>query len=235
MSKYHHRWHEGSNIDLTVGKVVCVGKNYADHVKEMERVFSDSSAPELKEKQAVLFLKPNTAVCNANQNIPISHLTHLGELHNELEIALLIGESLDRRSKNHIDAIIGIGLALDLTLREVQADLKNRGLPWERSKAFDGSCPLSGFIPFSSSQTTLELDNLDLELTINEQVRQRGNSSMMLTPIEPLLVEITTLFSLEPGDIVLTGTPAGVGPLHAGDVINATLNQQTLIDASKFT
>lgn len=234
MSKYQHVWHNGEPINLAAGKAVCIGKNYADHVKEMEVIFNDTPASEPEMSQPVLFLKPGAALCNANEDIPISHLAHLGEMHHELEIAVLIGKPLNCDSKNHLDAIIGIGLAIDLTLRDVQTDLKKRSLPWERAKSFDGSCPVSGFVPFSSNDEDMDLNNLCLELLVNEQVRQKGSSAMMLTPIEPMLVEITSLFSLEPGDIVLTGTPAGVGPLHAGDVISAVLDQQMLISASKL-
>lgn len=218
MSGYQHKWQGGQPIDLPKGKIVCVGKNYADHIKEM-----NSATPD----QAVLFLKPTTALCSATQAIKVSHLSHLGALHHELEIALLIGEELNRYSKTHTQAICGLGLGIDLTLRDLQANLKKQMLPWERAKAFDGSCAVSPFIKFDEA---FDLEDLSLDLVLNGKTQQQGNSSQMLYPIQNLLKEISQVFTLLPGDIVLTGTPAGVGPLHAGDKLSGRLNNQILID-----
>jgi 2-keto-4-pentenoate hydratase/2-oxohepta-3-ene-1,7-dioic acid hydratase in catechol pathway len=223
MDSYQHRWHKGEvisldNAKLGCSKVVCVGKNYAAHIKEM-----GDAAP----TQAVLFLKPPSALCNANQTIKVSHLEHLGELHHELEIALLIGRDLTAQDADVLSAISGIGLGIDLTLRKVQSHLKKQGLPWERAKAFDGSCALSGFIELASS--AIQLDNISLELKLNNQTQQRGNSALMLNSIGRLLAEIVSVFSLTAGDVVLTGTPAGVGPLKAGDCVRGLLNDQVLI------
>ena len=218
MQQYQHRWLNGAEVGLPAGKAVCVGKNYADHIKEMK-----SATPD----QPVLFIKPPAALCSADQDIRVSHLQHLGEMHHELEIALLIGQTCSGAQQDPTAVIAGIGLGIDLTLRDVQAKLKKQGLPWERSKAFDGSCVLSRFI---EPDDKYDLQNLTLELQLNGQVRQQSNSSLMLTPIKALIDEITTVFTLEPGDIVLTGTPAGVGPLLAGDVISARFNELTLIE-----
>lgn len=244
MSQYKHKWHQGGYSELAAGKAVCVGQNYADHIKEMQLVFDENPKQETSNKPTVLFIKPKPALCSATSEIKISHLTQFGAMHHELEIALLIGKPLDNLCDNHLDAVAGIGLALDLTLRDLQTELKKRGHPWERSKSFDGSCPVSEFIPFSNDseldpsnfeQSNLDLSNLNLKLSVNQQIRQQGNSGMMLMPIEPLLREITATFTLEPGDIVLTGTPAGVGPLMAGDVITAMLNKHTLINSVRIT
>jgi len=214
-TSYIHRWHDGEQVllpsrsnELAVGKVVCVGRNYADHIKEM-----NSATP----SEVVLFLKPSTALCDATQPIKISHLSHLGDMHHELEIALLIGQQ---------QRILGIGLGIDLTLRDVQTQLKQKGLPWERAKAFDGSCAVSPFIPFSSND--IDLSNITLELELNGKTQQHGNSALMLHPIKQLLHDISSVFTLQAGDIVLTGTPAGVGPLSAGDQLSGYLNKQAL-------
>lgn len=214
MPRYQHHWNDNTAINIDSGKVVCVGRNYADHIAEL-----NSATP----SEPVFFLKPNDALCDANKPIKVSHLEHYGELHHELEIALLIGENAQ---------IIGLGLGLDLTLRTVQSELKAKGLPWERAKSFDGSCPISNFVRYNDS---FKLDNLELCLTRNGQCQQKGNSALMLYPIPVLLAQITQLFSLNPGDVVLTGTPAGVGPLLKGDIISAKLNQQTLIDQTLVT
>ena len=136
INNYQHHWQDGELIKYGCSKIVCVGKNYADHIREM-----NSATP----KQPVLFIKPPSALCDANMPIKVSHMEHLGSLHHELEISLLIG---DESSKNYLDTVvpvIGIGLGLDLTLRDIQTQLKAQGLPWERAKSFDGSCALSAF------------------------------------------------------------------------------------------
>ena len=220
MNNYYHKWQNLENIELSCSKIVCVGKNYADHIKEM-----NSATP----KQAVLFIKPPSALCDANQAIKISHLKHLGAMHHELEIALLIGETIDTEFDGDIlAAICGIGLGIDLTLRDLQSELKKQGHPWERSKSFDGSCALSTFINLIDHKD-MNFDNLELELFLNSNSQQFSNSSMMLNPISKLLNDISKIFTLEAGDVVLTGTPAGVGPLRVGDHLSGVLNNQTLI------
>src|SRR5690606_18325531 len=115
-------------------------------------------------------------------------------------------------------AIAGVGLALDLTLRDLQAKLKEKGHPWEIAKSFDGACPLSSFVRHDQ---VANLADLGIRLSINGELRQDGNSSQMLTPIPQLLSFVSSHFTLEQGDVVLTGTPAGVGPLRAGDQLRA--------------
>lgn len=216
MNQYQHQWRDGRSTTLPNGKVVCVGKNYADHIAEMQ---SETPA------RPVLFLKPTTALCSADQPIKISHLSHLGAVHHELEITILIGQQLDTKNRDYSSAIAGLGLGIDLTLRDLQSELKQQGLPWERSKSFDGSCALSNFIPYTDE---LVLDDLNLMLTINGKLRQSSNSKLMLNPIDTLLSEISEVFTLLPGDVVMTGTPAGVGPLTPGDVLSGQLNNDEL-------
>jgi len=217
IDSYQHQWQDGEPIEHACSKIVCVGKNYADHIKEM-----NSATP----AQPVLFIKPPSALCDANAPIKISHLEHLGALHHELEISLLIG---DEHSKNYFDTVVpiaGIGVGLDLTLRDIQTQLKTQGLPWERAKSFDGSCVLSAFTKIDDS---IQLDKISLELSVNDSLRQKSDSSYMLCAIPYLLQEINSVFTLLPGDVVLTGTPAGVGPLYRGDIISAKLNGHSMI------
>jgi 2-keto-4-pentenoate hydratase/2-oxohepta-3-ene-1,7-dioic acid hydratase in catechol pathway len=117
-------------------------------------------------------------------------------------------------------AILGVGIALDLTLRDLQNELKQKGHPWEKCKAFDGSCPLSAFEPTASFKA---LDNIELQLTVNGAIRQKGSSRQMLTDILSLIGYMSQWFTLNPGDVVLTGTPAGVGPLSPGDQLQIDL------------
>ncbi|WP_026375257.1 fumarylacetoacetate hydrolase family protein [Aestuariibacter salexigens] len=209
---YCHHWIDGQATATPAGKVVCVGRNYLDHIKEL-----GNDIPE----QALLFIKPASALCDMRQ--PLCIPTDRGECHNELEVALLIGSELsgcaltDSQVSN---AIVGVGLGLDLTLRDVQSSLKSKGQPWERAKAFDNSCPLSPFMPMTES---IDLNDLHFLLTINKQVRQQGHTALMMRDALSLVKEIASIFTLLPGDVVLTGTPKGVGPLLPEDEVDAEL------------
>lgn len=208
---YQHRDWQGALLDFPVNKVVCVGNNYADHIKEMG---SQVSA------EPVVFIKPETALCDIRQ--PIALPTGLGSVHHEIELAVLIGTPLKQATPDRVaNAIAGYGLALDLTLRDLQSQFKAAGQPWEKAKGFDGSCPMSGFIPVSEFG---DAQQAQLRLLINGELRQEGNTRDMLTPILPLIAYMSRFFTLRAGDIILTGTPHGVGPLKAGDEICATLN-----------
>ena len=208
---YQHKDIQGEPISLPVGKVVCIGRNYLDHIDEMK-----SEVP----TEPLLFMKPKAALCDLTQ--PLVVPKERGECHNELEVAILLNKPLINSDIDSVnDAIWGVGLALDLTLRDVQASLKDKGQPWERAKAFDLSCPVSGFIPVSRFT---QLQNLSFSLHINNELRQQGNTSMMLHSIAALIAHMSSVFSLEAGDIILTGTPKGVGPLLSSDRLTVSLH-----------
>ena len=199
----------GQQFGAPLGKIVCVGRNYAAHAAELNNPIPD--AP-------LLFIKPATAAVPLER--PFSTPRDRGAVHHELELAILIGAPLARADANAVaPAIAGIGLALDLTLRDVQDRLKRDGHPWERAKAFDGAYPVSDFVPAAD----LNLQDLTLQLWRNGQLQQDGFTGQMLFPVTALIAEISREFSLLPGDIVSTGTPAGVGPLQPGDALVATL------------
>lgn len=202
---YQHQYTDGAPFPHALGKVVCVGRNYAEHAREL-----NNPVP----SEPLLFIKPATAVVPLAD--PIRLPTGRGAVHYETEIALLIGAPLSGlvSAEEASAAIAGVGLALDLTLRELQEQLKTKGHPWERAKAFDGACPLSFFAPIDQAPA---LNDLPLQLHLNGELRQQGNSAEMITPIIALLQHITGIFTLLPGDVVLTGTPAGVGVLQPGD------------------
>lgn len=207
---YQHTNTSGKPIDLPVGKAICVGRNYLDHIEELNNVVPD---------KALLFMKPASALCDVQKGVYIPQ--QFGECHNELEIALLVGKQASKLSLEEAGEVIaGIGLALDLTLRDVQNELKAQGQPWERAKSFDGSCPVS---PFIAVDALIPEEFFEFSLCVNGVKRQSGDTRLMLRPMLDLLVEISAVFTLLPGDIILTGTPRGVGPLKVGDSLQLTL------------
>ncbi len=218
-SAYVHRSFDASIIPLPAGKLVCVGRNYADHIKEL-----NNATP----SEPLLFMKPNTSLCRMDE--PIALPKGQGECHNELEVAVLIKQTLSKADVNTAhQGIWGLGLGLDLTLRDLQNQLKAKGLPWERAKSFDNACPVSAFLPI---EQFANIQSVDFSLQINSQLRQKGNTSLMLYDIDSLLSEISQTFTLLPGDIVMTGTPKGVGPLVSGDKLHCRLNDALSITTS---
>ncbi len=216
---YQHHFEDGTTAKLPAGKVVCVGRNYREHAKELNNPVPDSP---------LLFIKPATSLTALAPSFSL--VKNQGEVHHELELALLIGQQLSRANPTEsIAAIVGIGLALDLTLRDVQQQLKEKSQPWEIAKGFDGACPVSNFI---KPELIDDLQNASLSLTINGHVQQSGNTKEMLFPIAQLLATISTHFTLLPGDIVLTGTPAGVGPLCCGDQLTLQLEHLLTVNCS---
>ncbi len=200
---------------LSIGKIVCVGRNYAEHAKEL-----NNPVP----AEPILFIKPGSAAVSMHE--PIAVPRGQGACHFETEMAVLIGTSLKNATESQARAaIVGIGLGLDLTLREVQDGLKAKGLPWEKAKAFDGACPLSRFV--AASQVS-DLQNVRVRLFVNDEPRQDGNTADMLTPVLSLITYISSFFTLAPGDVVMTGTPKGVGPLNPGDTLRVVLGEELL-------
>lgn len=216
---YRHRFVDGSAIDWPLGKVVCIGRNYLDHIREL-----GNAVPEAP----LLFIKPATAVVGLDA--PLRLPAGLGECHHELELAVLIGARLSGSDVAQARAAVaGYGLALDLTLRDVQAKLKAAGQPWERAKAFDGACPLSPFVPPTA---LADPEATEIELRINGERRQHGSTAQMMHPVFALIAHMSGVFTLLPGDVVLTGTPAGVGPLASGDALELRLAGRFTFTAS---
>ncbi|WP_445356531.1 fumarylacetoacetate hydrolase family protein [Microbulbifer sp. ANSA002] len=212
---YQHQFTCGSEVPYKLGKIICVGRNYADHAAEL-----NNPVPE----EPLLFIKPATAAVEMAK--PIHLPTGRGSCHFEGELALLIGKKLTDANATEVPpAIAGLGLSLDLTLRDLQAQLKQAGHPWEKAKGFDNSCPLSSFVKLDWLP---DWDKLSYSLWLNGEQRQCGKTEHMLTPILDLVAYISSYFTLEPGDVVLTGTPAGVGELHHGDKLMMQLQDDWL-------
>lgn len=217
MNGYFHQRIDTTPWGLPVGKIVCVGRNYAAHAKELNNPIPT---------EPLLFIKPATAAVAMER--PISIPRGQGECHHELEMVLLIGQPLsDAAPEEAIAAVAAVGLGLDLTLRDVQARLKAKGQPWERAKSFDGACPLSRLVDAAG----MDLMALSLRLEVNGELRQSGNSRDMLFPMTDLLADISRVFTLLPGDLVMTGTPAGVGPLNSGDRLTAELGDLLSVES----
>ncbi|MGO1691927.1 MAG: fumarylacetoacetate hydrolase family protein [Marinobacter sp.] len=212
MELYQHHWKDGTPVHLPLGKVVCIGRNYAEHAKEL-----NNPVP----SEPLLFIKPASSAVHLTR--PLDFQGRKGQVHFETELAVLIGKPLTNVSASEAQAaILGYGLALDLTLRDLQSQLKDKGHPWERAKAFDGACPLSPFVAAEHFPN----DHITFSLDINEQRQQSGDTRDMLFPIVPLLVHISRHFTLLPGDVVLTGTPKGVGPLLSEQTLKLQLEDK---------
>lgn len=200
----------GSNQQFSIGKIVCLARNYAEHARELGN--ETPAAP-------VLFMKPASSVISDGEAVRIPAYSQ--ECHYEVELAVLIGKRCRAASaENALEYVAGYGVGIDMTLRDVQNGLKAKGLPWEIAKGFDTSCPLSDFVPAGS---VADPHALNLKLAVNGQLRQDGWSSDMINRISQVVAHISAIFTLEPGDVILTGTPAGVGQVRAGDVMTAEI------------
>jgi len=198
----------GTNQEFTIGKIVCLARNYAEHAKELGN--ETPAAP-------VLFMKPASSVIGDGETVQIPSYSQ--ECHYEVELAVLIGtQCRGVIADNAMEHVAGYGVAIDMTLRDVQNQLKAKGLPWEIAKGFDTSCPLSDFVP---AATVADPHALSLKLAVNGEGRQDGTSSAMIHRVPQIVAHISSIFTLESGDVILTGTPAGVGPVRAGDVMSA--------------
>lgn len=207
---FYLTYQDGSSLPWPSSKVVCVGQNYAAHVAEMGGTAV---------ADPVIFMKPATALCPLSEPIRIPAFTR--SLHHEVELAVVIGTELkDVAIDRVMSGVCGYALALDLTARDLQQQCKQRGHPWDLAKGFDGSCPISACIPATDID---DPQSLDLKLSVNGALRQNGNTSRMIHPIDQLISFISRYVTLLPGDIVLTGTPEGVGQLQSGDKVNCCL------------
>lgn len=196
---------------FTIGKIVCLGRNYAEHARELGNEVP--AAP-------VLFMKPATAVIADGGTVRIPAYSQA--CHHEVELALLIGrEAHDVPPEHAMEYVAGYGVAIDMTLRDVQDHLKSKGLPWDIAKGFDTSCPLSDFVP---ALDVADPHNLSLRLSVNGEQRQNGSTSDMIHRVPQIVSHISSIFTLEPGDVILTGTPPGVGRVQAGDLMEAEIS-----------
>jgi 5-carboxymethyl-2-hydroxymuconate isomerase len=164
-------------------------------------------------------MKPSSSVIYEGEQIVIPAYSH--ECHHEAELAVLIGkEGKNILPENSLEHVAGYGVAIDLTLRDVQGELKKKGMPWDIAKGFDTACPLSEFAP---SEKIADPQQLQIKFSVNGTPRQYGSTGLMIHSVSKIISHLSTIFTLEPGDIILTGTPAGVGPIVSGDLLVAEI------------
>jgi len=201
---------KNSNKEISIGKIVCVGRNYVEHIHEL-----GNEIPE----NPVIFLKTVSSVIYSGDTIVYPSFSN--EMHHETELVLLIGENIkDTDIETSERAITGYGIGLDMTLRDIQADLKKKGHPWTIAKCFDTSTVLSEFVEKSSHKLTLDET---ISLKINGEFRQKDQLNKMLHKPAQIVQYISSLMKLETGDLIFTGTPKGVGKVEKEDNLEAEL------------
>ncbi|WP_258097877.1 fumarylacetoacetate hydrolase family protein [Marinoscillum pacificum] len=197
-------------------KIICIGRNYVDHITELGNERPDNP---------VIFMKPDTALLRNND--PFYYPEFSKDIHYECELLVKIkkeGKSIDPKfAHKYYDEI---GLGIDFTARDIQSHAKEKGLPWERAKAFNGSAPISNFI----SKEDFDINKTTFELELNGEIAQEGDSSLMLWPVNELIAYVSQYFTLKTGDILFTGTPKGVGPVKIGDKLVGRLEGKEMFN-----
>lgn len=201
-------------------KIICIGLNYLDHIKEFRVDSAEIAEP-------VFFLKPDTALLRNNDTFYIPSFSN--DLHYECELVVKInriGKCIEERFANRYYNEVALGI--DFTARDIQQDARAKGMPWERAKAFDHSAALSPtFVPLAELGN---IDNLNFKLEINGECRQIGDTSKMLFGVDKIIAYVSQYMTLKIGDLIYTGTPAGVGAVKSGDNLVATLEGRKLLD-----
>ena len=200
-------------------KIICIGRNYAAHIEELKNE---------QPGQPVVFLKPDTALLKGGA--PFFYPDFSKNIHHEIELVLKIskeGKYIQSQFAHRYFEEIGLGI--DFTARDLQDHCKSKGLPWEIAKAFNGSAPIG---EFKSVAELGDIKNLDFHLEINGEVRQKGNTGLMLFDFATIIAYVSQFFTLKKGDLIYTGTPAGVGPVQQGDQLTGFLGTEKLLDVA---
>lgn len=195
---------------MQFGSVYCIGRNYAEHAKEM-----NSEVPD----HPVVFLKPRSSIIYNDQAIHIPANT--ANVHHEVELVILIGKTVKNISESEaLTAVKAFGVGLDMTARDLQSEAKKNGLPWSLAKGMDTFAPIGSLIEYTPETN---LQNLGIEVKVNGEVRQSGNTTDMIFTVSELISYLSKYYTLTPGDLIFTGTPEGVSAISHGDVIEASL------------
>ncbi len=198
-------------------KIIAIGRNYADHAKELNNPLPS---------EPVVFMKPST--CIIKKNKPFFYPDFSSDIQHEVELVLKIskvGKNIEEKFANRYFNQIGIGI--DFTARDLQRIAKEKGLPWEKAKAFDGAAPLGRFL---EKDQLADIGNIPFSLKINGMLVQEGNSRDMIFSFDQMIAYVSKFFSLQIGDLIFTGTPAGVGPVKIGDRLEAFIGEESLLD-----
>lgn len=191
---------------MNANRIFCIGKNYAEHVEELAHLGFKPDG------ECVVFMKPASCIVPLGEDIVLPK--QRGEVHHEAElVVMLTGGGADIPVEEALQCVAGLTLGLDLTLRELQTELKSKGKPWELAKAFDGAAPLGDWKPFLEQ----DLQALEFTLHVNGALRQHGKTSEMLYPVAQQISILSQTWALAPGDVIYTGTPKGVAALKPGD------------------
>lgn len=197
-------------------KIICIGRNYAEHAKELNNPLP---------KVPVFFMKPDTALIKNNGDFYLPD--HSSDVHHEVELVLRISKAgkhiQPEYAHKYWDAIT---VGIDFTARDVQQSLKEKGLPWELAKAFDGTAPVGEFV---SKSDLGDLNTLSFSLKVNDELRQNGTASDMIFNFDQIIAYVSQFITLKTGDLIFTGTPSGVNAVKAGDVLSAYLNDKLLL------
>jgi len=201
-------------------KIICIGRNYTEHAKELNNNIPD---------EPVFFIKPDTALLRNNSHFFLPPDNFLGEIHYEVELVLKInkaGKSIPEHfAYTYFDSI---GIGIDFTARELQNELKKKGLPWEKAKSFDYSAPISReFIPTKELNV---MDGINFSLKKNGKVVQQGNTSQMIFNFSKIISHISKYITLRTGDLIFTGTPKGVGKIEKGDLLQAFIENRLMLE-----
>jgi len=201
---------DGVKRNLSIGKLVCLARTYKKHADEME-----SKVPE----NPLLFLKPASSVIFDGESIVYPSISKC--LHHEVELGVVIGKKCKDITKDRaLDYVLGYCICLDITARDIQSVAKKNGWPWSIAKGFDTFAPISNIV---LKEKCINPNNLDISLKVNGNVRQSSNTKNMVFSVEEIIEFISSIMTLEPGDLIMTGTPKGVGEIHRGDVLEAEL------------
>ncbi|WP_299214004.1 fumarylacetoacetate hydrolase family protein [uncultured Aquimarina sp.] len=196
-------------------KLICIGRNYTDHIEELENE---------KPTDPVVFMKPDTAILLKKQPFFIPDFSD--DVHHEVEILVKIkkvGKHIDRKFAHKYYNEIGLGI--DFTARDLQSKLKSKGLPWEKAKAFDGAAVIGNWM---SKEDFPDVNNINFHLEKNAETVQKGNTRFMLWKIDELIEYVSKYFTLKIGDVIFTGTPAGVGAVEAEDTLTGFIEKQQI-------
>ncbi|RAU82580.1 fumarylacetoacetate hydrolase family protein [Pontibacter arcticus] len=198
-------------------KILAIGRNYADHIAELKNEIPD---------EPVIFFKPDTAILRNNE--PFYYPDYSNDIHHEVELILRIcreGKNIEKQfAHKYYD---GIGLGIDFTARDIQAKAKAKGLPWTLAKGFNGSAPVSEFMPISQFP---DLKDINFRLDVNGETRQLGNSKLMMNSFDDIIAYISRFITLKTGDIIFTGTPEGVSAVQVGDRLEGYVEDKKLLD-----